>query len=89
LGHEDVFDYCLHYECHSSLLIVGQLAERSLCLYSNVAVASSIESDSEIDTISMVAYPADSKMECGRLPTHWIAHIHARPEMGRHTPSST
>jgi molybdenum cofactor sulfurtransferase len=74
-GHEAGFDYYFHYKCHTSLLGVGQLADRSLCLNSNEAVASWIESDSEIHRTSLFAYPAQSNMDGERLPAHWPAQI--------------
>jgi molybdenum cofactor sulfurtransferase len=74
-GHEAGFDYYFHYKCHTSLLGVGQLAERSLCLDSNEAFASWIQRDSESRRPSLFAYPAQSNMDGERLPTHWPAQI--------------
>ncbi|OWY49401.1 PLP-dependent transferase [Alternaria alternata] len=74
-GHESGFDYYFHYKCHTSLLGVGQLAERSLCLQSNEAVASWIQSHTEAHRPSLFAYPAQSNMDGERLPVHWPAQI--------------
>jgi len=74
-GHEAGFDYYFHYKCHTSLLGVGQLAERSLCLKSDEAVASWIQSNTEAHRLSLFAYPAQSNMDGERLPAHWPAQI--------------
>ena len=74
-GHEAGFDYYFHYKCHTSLVGVGQLAERSLCLYSNEKVASWIQSNSETQRPSLFAYPAQSNMDGERLPDHWPGQI--------------
>lgn len=80
-GNEKGFDYYYHRNCHTSLVGVRELANRSHCLASDEETQRWLDQGAEIteekegERPVLFAYPAQSNMNGQRLPLYWPAQL--------------
>lgn len=80
-GNPKGFEYRYHRDCHTSLVGIRELAQRSHCLQSDDEVEQWLNSDPEKGRgedqglLSLFAYPAQSNMNGRRLPLNWCSRL--------------